>query len=400
MKIKSFLLVSLAALALASCGGKGGRNALANLSNDHYPVVTVGESTADLQTTFPGTIKGIQDVTVSPKVQGFITSVLVQEGQHVRAGQVLFTIDSETYRAAVRSAAAAVNTAKAAANTARTTYLNNQKLFAQKIIGQYELTTAKNNYEQALAQVAQTEAQLASAKEQLAWCSVTSPASGVVGSLPYKKGALVNSATQLTTVSDVSTVEVFFSLNEAQMLTIQKQYGSAAGALNSFPPLKLQLADGTIYNHPGKLVKMSGVIDQTTGSYSLIAHFPNPEGLLKSGGAAQIVVPHINNNAVIIPQNATAQVQDKIFVYKVDKNNKVHYTAIEVNPQNDGVNYIVTKGLNTGDRYVVKGITKLTDGEKITPISEAQYEQEIKKAEQMGAASGSAKDFANAMSSK
>lgn len=396
MKFKSYLFVALAGLALASCGSKGG-NSLANMGNDHYPVVTVGESTADLQTTFPATIKGIQDVNVSPKVSGFLTSVLVHEGERVKAGQVLFTIDSETYRAAVRSAQAAVNTAKAAANTSKTTYDNNKKLFDQHIIGQYELSTSENSYQQALAQVAQAEANLASAKEQLAWCSVTSPASGVVGSLPYKKGALVNASTQLTTVSDVSTVEVFFSINEAQMLAIQKQYGSTAGALNSFPQLKLQLADGTIYNHPGKLVKMSGVIDATTGSYSLIAHFTNPEGLLKSGGAGTIIVPRIDNNAIIVPQNATAQVQDKIFIYKVDKDNKVHYTAIEVNPQNDGVNYVVTKGLNAGDRYVVKGITKLTDGAKITPITEAQYEQEVKKAEQLGAAQGNAKDFANAM---
>lgn len=396
MKIKNYAFVGLAALALASCGSKGG-NSLANLANDHYPVVTVGESTADMQTTFPATIKGIQDVNVSPKVSGFITSVLVHEGERVRAGQVLFTIDSETYRAAVRSAQAAVNTAKAAATTARTTYENNKKLFEQNIIGEYELSTSQNSLAQAQAQVAQAEASLASAKEQLAWCSVTSPASGVVGSLPYKKGALVNASTQLTTVSDVSTVEVFFSLNEGQMLDIEKKAGSAAGTINTFPTLKLQLADGTVYNHPGKVVKISGVIDATTGAYSIIAHFPNPEGLLKSGGAGQIIVPRVSNNAIIIPQNSTAQVQDKIFVYKLDKNNKVHYTAVEVNPQNDGVNYVVTKGLNVGDRYVVKGITKLTDGQQITPITEAQYEQEVKKAEQMGAAAGNAKDFANAM---
>lgn len=399
MKIKSYLFVGLAALSLASCGSKG-RNSLANLGNDHYPVVTVGASSADMQTTFPATIKGIQDVTVSPKVSGFITNVLVHEGQRVSAGQVLFTIDSETYRASVRSAQAAVNTAKAAANTAKTTYDNNQKLFDQHIIGQYELSISKNSLVQAQAQVAQAEAALASAKEQLAWCSVTSPASGVVGSLPYKKGALVSAATQLTTVSDVSTVEVFFSLNEAQMLSIQKQYGSTAGAINSFPTLKLQLADGTVYNHPGKLVKMSGVIDATTGSYSLIAHFTNPDGLLKSGGAGTIIVPRVHDNAIIIPQNSTAQVQDKIFIYKVDKDNKVHYSEVSVEPQNDGINYVVSKGLAVGDRYVVKGITKLTDGQAITPITEEQYEQEVKKAEQLGAAQGNAKDFANAMSSK
>lgn len=396
MKIKSYLFVALAAFALASCGGKSG--GMANLGNDHFPVVTVGSSTADMQTTYPATIKGIQDVTVSPKVSGFVTSVLVHEGQRVSAGQVLFTIDSETYRAAVRSAQAAVNTAKAAANTARTTYENNKKLFDQKIIGQYELSTSLNTFRQAEAQVAQAEATLASAKEQLAWCSVTSPTSGVVGSLPYKKGALVSAQTQLTTVSDVSTVEVFFSLNEAQMLEMQKKAGSSAATINAFPSLKLQLADGTTYNHPGKVVKISGVIDSSTGAYSVIAHFANPEGLLKSGGAATIVAPQVNSSAIVIPQNATAQVQDKVFVYKVGQDNKVHYTEITVDPQNDGVNYVVTSGLQTGDRYVLRGITKLTDGQKITPISDAQYKKELEDAQKLGAAQGNAKDFANAMS--
>lgn len=397
MKIKSYLFVALSALVMASCGGKksGG---LANLSNDHFPVVTVGSSTADMQSTYPATIKGIQDVTVSPKVSGFVTSVLVHEGQRVSAGQVLFTIDSETYRAAVRSAQAAVNTAKAAANTARTTYENNKKLYDQKIIGQYELSTSLNTFRQAEAQVAQAEASLTSAKEQLAWCSVTSPASGVVGSLPYKKGALVSAQTQLTTVSDVSTVEVFFSLNEAQMLEMQKKAGSAAATISAFPSLKLQLADGTTYNHPGKVVKISGVIDSSTGAYSVIAHFANPEGLLKSGGAATVVAPQINSSAIVIPQNSTAQVQDKVFVYKVGQDNKVHYTEITVDPQNDGINYVVTSGLKNGDRYVLRGITKLTDGQKITPISDAQYKKELEDAQKLGAAQGNAKDFANAMS--
>lgn len=397
MKIKSYLFVALSAFVLASCGGKksGG---LANLGNDHFPVVTVGSSTADMQSTYPATIKGIQDVTVCPKVSGFVTSVLVHEGQRVSAGQVLFTIDSETYRAAVRSAQAAVNTAQAAANTAHTTYENNKKLFDQKIIGQYELSTSLNSYRQAQAQVAQAEASLASAKEQLAWCSVTSPASGVIGSLPYKKGALVSAQTQLTTVSDVSTVEVFFSLNEAQMLELQKKAGSAAGAINAFPQLKLQLADGSIYNHPGKVVKISGVIDASTGAYSVIAHFTNPDGLLKSGGAATVVAPTVNSSAIVIPQEATTQVQDKVFVYKLGSDNKVHYTEITVDPQNDGISYVVTSGLKPGDRFVVKGLTKLTDGQKITPITEAQYNKEIQDAAKMGAAQGNAKDFAKAMS--
>ncbi len=399
MKIKSCLFVALAALALASCGKKSG-GGLADLQDNEFPVKTVGTSSADLQTTYPATIKGIQDVDVHPKISGFITNVYVHEGQTVSAGQPMFTIDSETYRATVNQCRAALNTARSQANTARLTYNNNKKLFDQHIIGQYELETAENSYATAQAQVVQAQAALASAEETLSWCVVRAPASGVVGSLPFKKGALVSASNTLTTVSDVSTVEVFFSMSEPDILGMSKNAGSVAGVLKEMPAVKLQLADGTIYNQPGKVVKMSGVIDASTGAYSLIAHFSNPERLLKSGGAGQIVVPHVNNSAIIVPQEATVQVQDKIFVYIVGSDNKVKYTAIKVDPQDDGVNYIVTDGLHTGDRYVCKGITKLTDGELIKPITEQQYQEKIEKAEKLGASQGSAKGFVKAMTGK
>jgi len=389
----------LAALSLVSCGKKSG-GGLADLQDNEFAVRTVGESSADMQTTYPATIKGIQDVEVHPKLSGYITNVYVHEGQYVRAGQVMFTIDSETYRAAVSQSLAALNTAIAQANTTKLTYLNNKKLFAQHIIGQYELETALNSYKTAEAQVAQARASLASARETLAWCTVTAPASGVVGSLPFKKGALVSAQSTLTTVSDVSTVEVFFSMSEADILGMSKTAGSVAGVMREMPTVKLQLADGTVYNQPGRVVKMSGVIDATTGAYTLIAHFPNPQGLLKSGGAGQIIVPHVSNNIISIPQEATSQVQDKYFVYKVDKDNKVKYTEITVNPQNDGQNYIVTSGLNAGDRYVSKGISKLTDGEQIKPLTEEQYQKKIDDAANLAKEQGTAKGFVKAMTGK
>ena len=381
------MFVALAALSLVSCGKKSG-GGLADLQDNEFAVRTVGESSADMQTTYPATIKGIQDVEVHPKLSGYITNVYVHEGQYVRAGQVMFTIDSETYRAAVSQSLAALNTAIAQANTTKLTYLNNKKLFAQHIIGQYELETA------------QARASLASARETLAWCTVTAPASGVVGSLPFKKGALVSAQSTLTTVSDVSTVEVFFSMSEADILGMSKTAGSVAGVMREMPTVKLQLADGTVYNQPGRVVKMSGVIDATTGAYTLIAHFPNPQGLLKSGGAGQIIVPHVSNNIISIPQEATSQVQDKYFVYKVDKDNKVKYTEITVNPQNDGQNYIVTSGLNAGDRYVSKGISKLTDGEQIKPLTEEQYQKKIDDAANLAKEQGTAKGFVKAMTGK
>lgn len=399
MKIKNGLFILAIASSLTACHGGGG---MPKFGDDEFAVVSVGASDASLQTTYPATIKGIQDVEVRPKVSGFITNVYVHEGQTVSAGQVLFTIDSETYRASVRQAQAGVNTARAQLNTARLTYENNKKLFAKNVIGQYELSTAQNSYATAKASLAQALASLASARETLSWCQVKSPSNGVVGSLPFKVGALVSSsnAQPLTTVSNISTMEVFFSMSESDILNITKTAGSVSAAISSMPMVKLQLADGTTYNHPGKVVKMSGVIDATTGSISLIAHFANPEKLLKSGGAGQIVIPTNDNHAIKIPQEACSEVQDKIFVYKLGADNKVKYTEITVNPQNDGKTYIVTSGLSVGDRIVTKGITKLSDGMKIKPITEAQYEKKIDDAAKLAAKQSTAKGFVDAMKGK
>ncbi len=397
MKIKSLLLVVAAATSLASCGGGGG---MPKFGDDEFPVLTVGSSSASLQTTYPATIKGIQDVEVRPKVSGFITKVYVHEGQTVSAGQVLFSIDSETYRAAVQQAQAGVNTARAQMNTARLTFENNKKLFEKNVIGQYELSTAQNAYATAQAAVAQAQAALTAAKEQLSWCQVTSPSAGVVGSLPFKVGALVSASNALTTVSEIGSVEVFFSMSESEMLNLTKTAGNVNAALQSMPAVKLQLADGAIYNHPGKVVKASGVIDQATGAVTLIAHFANPEKLLKSGGAGQIIIPSNSNNAIQLPQEACSEVQDKIFVFKVGADNKVKSTEIKVNPQNDGKQYIVTSGLSVGDRVVAKGLTKLTDGQAIKPITLDQYQKKIDDAAKLGEKQGTAKGFIDAMKSK
>lgn len=398
MNLKNYLFVAAITSVLASCGG-GGRT---QFGDNEFPVVTVGATEAALQTTYPATIKGIQDVQVRPKVSGFITKVYVHEGQAVKAGQLLFTIDSETYRAAVRQAQAAVNTAKAQLNTAKLTYENNKMLFEKNVIGQYALSTAENAYTTAQASLAQAQASLASARETLSWCNVTSPAAGFIGSLPFKQGALVSasSADPLTTVSDISTMEVFFSMSESEILSMTKTSGSGAAAIAAMPSVKLQLADGTIYNHPGKVVKMSGLIDAATGSLSLIAHFPNPQRLLKSGGAGQIVIPTNATRAILVPKDACSEVQDKVFVYVLGQDNKVKYTEIKVNPQDDGNYYIVTSGLKVGDRYVSKGTAKLSDGMQIKPITEAQYDKNISDAAELSKDQGSASGFVNAMKGK
>jgi len=374
MKKNKILMISAAALLFASCGGGGGRP---TFGDNEFPVATAGTSSTTMQTTYPASVKGVQDVQISPKVQGFITQINVKEGQTVSAGQVLFVIDNVTYQAQVRQAQASVNTAQAACNTAKLSYENSVKLHENKVIGDFELKSATNQYEQAKAGLAQAEAALASAKEMLSFCYVKSPAAGVVGTLPYKVGTLVSAQNVLTTVSNNSQMEVYFSLTEKDALEMSKNAGGQSAAVSAMPSVKLQLADGSIYAHEGKVTKMSGVIDAATGSVQLIALFPNPEKILKSGGSGAIVIPHSDSTAIVIPQTCVSEVQNKKFVYTLSKDNKVVYTEIKVNPQTDGNNYIVTDGLKVGDKYVTNGITKLSDGMVIVPITPERYEQKI-----------------------
>ncbi|MED9945418.1 MAG: efflux RND transporter periplasmic adaptor subunit [Hallella sp.] len=395
-KSKILLFAALAAM-LVSCGGKKS-SGKPNFGDNEYAVRTIGAQSAELQTTYPATIRGMQDVEIRPKVSGFITKLCVKEGQTVKAGQLLFVIDNVTYAAAVRQAKAAVNSAKAQLNTARLTYNNNEKLFKNNVIGSYELQSAKNNMQAAAAALAQAEASYVSAKENLSYCYVTSPASGVIGDLPYRVGALVSASSQqpLTTVSNISTMQVYFSMTEKELLDMTKTAGGLHTAIKDYPAVKLQLADGTIYDHPGRVATVSGVIDATTGSVSMRADFPNPQHLLKSGGSGSIVVPHVSSSAIVIPQYAVAQVQDKHFVYIVGKDNKVKYSAVTVDPQDDGKNFIITSGLKVGDRIVVNGISSLTDGAEIKPITEAQYQEKLKKTEKLGAAQGDLKELKKA----
>ena len=384
MKMKKLMMLAVIAATLVSCGGGGGRP---QFGDNEYPVTTAGESTADMQTTYPASIKGVQDVEIRPKVSGFLTQINVKEGQTVGAGQLLFVIDNETYQAQVRQAQAAVNAAQQQVNTTKLTYDNSQQLHANKVIGDFELQTSKNTYEAAQAQLAQAKAALASAREALSFCYVKSPAAGVVGTLPFKKGALVSASNVLTTVSNITSMDVYFSVTEKEAMLLSEK------GLASLPAVKLQLADGSIYGQEGHVSRMSGVIDAATGSVQLIASFPNPQKTLKSGATGNIIIPRVNSNAIIVPQNCVMEVQNKKFIYTLGKDNKVAYTEIQVDPQNDGNNYIVTGGLKAGDKYVTNGVTKLSDGMEIKPITPERYQQKINEQ----AKAMTAGDIVNAM---
>ena len=379
--MKKIALWVLTAVVLTSCGSKSKQ--MGEASND-FAVETVQATTADLKTSYPATIKGMQDIEIRPKVSGYLVKLLVDEGSTVRKGQPLFLIDSEQYRAAVKAAQAQVKVCKANIATQKLTVENKRMLFKQNIISNYDLQMAENTLTSYEAQLAAAQAQLQSARDNLSWCTVTSPADGVVGSIPYRVGSLVSaqSAEALTTVSNISKMYVYFSMTEKQLLALTREAGGINAAIKKMPAVSLVLSDGSTYSQSGTISTVSGVIDSSTGSLQMRATFDNAQHVLRSGGTGSILVPTHSNDAIMVPQSATFDVQDKKFVYVVNNDKSVATREITVLPQNDGQTYVVASGLRSGERIVVDGVNQLKNGQKINPITRAQLQANQKKEQQ------------------
>lgn len=287
-----------------------------------------------------------------------------------KKGQVLFIIDQVPYQAALNTAIANVEAAKASVATAQLTYDSKQELYKNKVVSEFDLKTAYNTLLSAKAQLAQAEAQEINARNNLSYTEVKSPSNGVIGTLPYRVGALVsaNLPKPLTTVSDNSEMYVYFSMTENQLLALTRQYDSKDKALENMPEIELQLNDKSLYPQTGKIETISGVIDQNTGTVSLRAAFPNEEQLLNSGGSGNVIIPVTYDNCVVIPQAATFEIQDRVFVFKV-VDGKTQSAPVEVTRVNGGQEYIVNAGLNSGDVIVAEGVGLLREG---TPIEVKQ----------------------------
>lgn len=380
MNMKKIVYLAFA-LVLTACGGD--KTATPTSGND-FAVVTVQPSEATLNTSYPATIKGIQDIEIRPRISGHIMKVLVDEGDFVRAGQPLFIIDKVQYEAAVNSAKAAINVVKANIATQELTVKNKRMLFEKGIISQYDMEMAENDLASLKAQLSEAQANLVTAQNDLSFCTVTSPADGVVGMIPYRVGSLVSSTTTepLTTVSNITKMYVYFSMTEKQMLELTRNTGGITESIEKMPKVNLVLADGTQYTSEGTITAVSGVIDQTTGSVQMRATFDNSGKELRSGGTGSVLIPTHATNAIIIPQKATYEIQDKKYVYLLGKDNKVKSTEITVLTQNDGTNYVVTSGIKAGDRLVVEGVNSLKDGMQINPITQQQANQNRAKAQE------------------
>ena len=348
-------------MAAVSCG-----QAPTAMGPAEYAVMTIATTDREIPINYSATIRGRQDIAIYPQVSGTIFELCVNEGQTVSKGQPLFIIDQVPYKAALQTAEANVAAAKACVATAQLTYDSKKELYANNVVSQYDLLTAENTLLTAKAQLAQAEAQRVNAANNLSYTVVKAPANGVVGTLPYRVGALVSASISkpLTTVSDNSDVYVYFSMTENQLLNLTRQYGSIANTLKNMPDVRLVLNDGSVYDRTGRIESISGVIDTSTGSVQLRAVFPNADGLLHSGGAGSVIVPNIHKDCVVVPQVATFELQNKVYVYKVE-DGKATSSMIDVEKINNGREYIVKSGLTPGDVIVAEGVGLLREG---TPI--------------------------------
>lgn len=374
--MRKFTFAMLAVLGMMPVGCKQGPQT-APKGETYYETLQVSLSDRTLSTGYSAAISGVQTVEIRPQVSGMITEIMIEEGESVRKGQVLFVIDQTPYKAAYEIAVANVKSAEAALSTAQLIYESNKDLFQQDVVSEFDLMTAQNDLTDAEARLALCKAEEVNASNNLSYTEVRSPVNGVASMIPYRVGALVSSSiTQpLVTVSDDSRVYAYFSMAENQMLDMVQQYGSLNNAIKQMPEVELIMSNGQKYEYTGKINAISGTISENTGAVSLRAVFSNRNHLLRNGGSGTIIIPVTMNGCIVVPQAATYELQDRIFVYKV-VDGKASATEIHVAPHNNGTEYIVTDGLAVGDIIVAEGAGLIKEG---TPIKSRPVEADTLK---------------------
>lgn len=363
-KPSSLILAIAAAMFLSSCGQSSPGSAAGEIPAPETDFVTLIQGTGDTQKEYPGNIEGIVNVNVKPQVTGYLQAVLVKEGQYVQKGQPLFRIMPDVYNEQVKNSDAGLKSALAAQATARLEVEKLRPLVDGKVVSDMQLKTAQANYNAATAQVEQAKAALGSSKINANFTLIKAPVSGYIGRIPNRTGTLVSptDTTALTTLSDISTVQVYFSISEANYITYSKE-GIFSGDSGN---IQLILADGSVYNQKGRVEAGSGNIDKATGSITMKAIFPNPDKLLRSGGAGKIVIGRTVDNIVQLPITSVKDIQDKFFVFKLADSSKVAMVPIQIDGKTKDT-YYVKSGVKAGDKIAVNRIDMLQDGMKVQP---------------------------------
>ena len=375
---KPYLLLCSALLLacgiMVSCGGS---QTQFEMPVAKYETKVLQPETKTYSMTFPATTCGITEIKVYPQVDGIVTKKNYTPGTIVQKGQMLFVIDPTQYQLNVQSAEADLKVAKASLETTRLQYESNLKLHEKHIISDYVLNTSLNDYNSAQALVSQAQAQLNIARTNLGYCTVTAPVTGFIAGNEFNVGDMVSRSRYVCTVSDISKVKANFSITETQLLSLVMEYhlttgkngmegpnGSLIGDV--MPKVKLKLKDGTIYQKEGNVTVIGALVSQTTGTAACEAEFENPDGVLRSGLSANIIIPFTFDNVLSVPQTAAVRLQDQMMFYRVKQDGTVEgIICKEVFPSNDGTEYYILEGLNAGDEIVTNGAGKLTNGQKI-----------------------------------
>lgn len=338
--------------SLSACKDKSsGSNQTMEESIDLRQTIVVKAQPITLSMKYSATLRGRQDIAVLPQVEGKIIKVCVNDGQRVEKGQPLFVIDQVAYQAALATARANLQAARAKEQNVCLTYESNLQLRKNNIVSDFTVKQSAGEWHSAKAEVLQAQAAVTNAANSLSYTVVRSPSAGVIGSLPYKVGALVSPSMSepLTYVSDNGEMIAYFSLGEQQLSALMMQYGGKDQAISRMPQVRWQTSEGTTYAEAGKVITISGLLDAKTGSVSVRAAFPNPKQMLISGATGNVVMPLTLPRAIVVPQTAVSELQDKLMVYKV-VGRKAKMQAITIYPVNDGKTYVVTSGLRAGDR--------------------------------------------------
>lgn len=368
-QVKSLLVVLSFAAIFSSCKSSPDQTAAA----PPPPVLPVSMVNKTSETTFieyPSAIQGAVDIDVRPQISGYLQNVLVNEGAYVSAGQTLFKINENPFREALNNAKASLHAAEAAILNAQLEIDKLTPLVQNKVVSDIQLKTAKTAYKIAQANAEQAKANVASAQINLGYTNVKATVSGYIGRIPKKQGSLVSPTDPiaLTQLSDIHEVHVYFSLAENDFNSFNANYPgkSPADRIKHLPAVELVLADNSIYPIKGKIDMIDGQFDKNTGAITLRASFPNASGTLRSGNTGKLRLGLKHDDAILIPQSATIEMQDKVFVFAVNKGNKVSKMPITVVGKS-GNNYLIKDGVKSGDQIVLSGLDRLQEGQEIQP---------------------------------
>ena len=365
-----FQLAVLVSILFYSCKSKTGDTGFGQMPPQELPVITISSVPAKIYQYYTASLQGSRDIEIRPQVDGYINKIYVDEGAQVKKGQLLFKIDPQPYIEQLNNANAVYMAAKASLEDAELNVNKLGPLVQNNVISDVQLKSAQAALNVARANVAQTSAAVQSARINLGYTSITAPASGYIGRIPYKMGSLVGKSTldPLTVLSETKDVRAYFSMSELNFQQFKDQFpgNTIEEKLKQMPPVELVLATDSIYAQKGKVELAEGQFDKTTGTINFRATFPNAQGLLRSGNTGKIRIVKNLGNSIVIPQDATFELQDKIFVYAVGDSNKVVSRPITV-AGTSGNYYLVQGGVNPGEKIVYSGLDRLREGAVIQP---------------------------------